>query len=116
MTTNLVRIVPRLNGLGGTPNEKESFTTNRRISRTHPYIFFKNIDFAEDGSIASWTELPLRVYNAPSVEKVDWSLDGKSISTGANGYYKATRSGVLKAVVKYNDGTTDIIVKNLKVK
>ena len=116
MTTYRVRIVLRLNGLEGKPNEKGTFTTNRLISRTHPYIFFKNIDFAEDGSIASGTELPLRVYNAPSVEKVHWSLDGKSISTGANGYYKATRSGVLKAVVKYNDGTTDIIVKNLKVK
>ena len=69
-----------------------------------------------DGSFAADTPLSLRVYNAPDAEGVRWSLDGRSITPGADGYYHLTRSGLLKAVISYPDGTTDILTKQVTVK
>jgi hypothetical protein len=94
-----------------------SFTTKSgRKADTYPYIYLKDVtDRASDGSFASGAPLSLRVYNAPDAEGVTWYFDGKKIAPGEDGYWHLTRSGELKAVVSYPDGT-DIITKKIVVK
>ena len=67
------------------------------------------------GTFAPDTPIALRVYNAPDAEGVRWYFDGKAITPGADGYYHLTRSGLLKAVISFPDGT-DIITKQIIVK
>ena len=70
----------------------------------------------ENGTYPSGTELPLHVCNIRDVEHVDWTLDGRSITVGANGYYTLTKSGTLKAAVTRKNGHKDFIVKEITVK
>ena len=44
-----------------------------------------------------------------------WSLNGKPISVSSDGYYYIKEEGTLKAEVSYEDGSKDIIVKEIKL-
>ena len=46
---------------------------------------------------------------------MNWTFDGSPVAVGADGWYTVTRSGALKAVVTYPDGTTDVMLKNIVV-
>ncbi|MBR1576821.1 MAG: M6 family metalloprotease domain-containing protein [Bacteroidales bacterium] len=61
-------------------------------------------------------KIPLRVMNAKGATGVAWTLNGRSISVGKDGYYEIRSGGTLKAVVDYDDGTQDIIVREVQVK
>ncbi len=67
-----------------------------------------------DGTSASRTNrIPLRVINARGAKNITWTLDGREIHTSEDGYYHVKNNGLLKAVVDYADGTSDILVKEL---
>lgn len=91
-----------------------SFMTNSN-SEGHPYIYLKNVRRNPDGSFPSGSRLPLRVYNAVGAEKVTWTLGGKEIKVGADGYYTLMEGGCLKAVVSWLDGSEDVIVKEIRI-
>ena len=61
-------------------------------------------------------KIPLRVMNAQGARSVEWSLNGRSIAVGADGYYEIRSAGTLRAVVHYADGTQDIIVREVSVR
>lgn len=61
-------------------------------------------------------KIPLRVMNASGATGISWSLNGRSIAVGPDGYYEIRSAGSLKAVVDYQDGTQDIIVREVSVK
>ena len=93
-----------------------SFTTKSdKIAGSYPYIYLKDVERGTDGSFASDTPISLRVYNAPDAVKVSWYFEGKAIVPGADGYYRLSRSGELKAVITYPE-STDIITKKIVVK
>lgn len=92
-----------------------SFTTKRRYDEGFPYIFLYNADRTPSGALHKGTAIPLRVYNAVEAESISWFLDGDPVSVGADGYYHVSESGMLKAVVRYGDGSSDILVKYLVV-
>ena len=56
------------------------------------------------------------MYNAVGAEQVRWFMDGNPVRTGADGYYTLTGSGLLKAVVSWEDGTEDVLIKQIVVK
>ena len=60
--------------------------------------------------------MPLRVFNARGAARVSWTFSDSTLSTDGSGYYTVRGSGTLKAVVDYEDGTTDIITKQIIVK
>ena len=93
-----------------------TFTTRAYYSSGYPFIYLGSAERESDGKFVAGTKIPLRVYNAPGVAKVDWYFDDKSISSTATGYYALPGNGVLKAVVQYKDGSADIITKNVTVK
>ena len=57
--------------------------------------------------------IPLRVYNAADVDYVQWTLDGKAVKTGYDGYFTLPPAGELRAHVHYKDGREEILVKRL---
>lgn len=81
----------------------------------YPYIYLKNVKRNPDGTFPIGSRLPLRVYNAIGAKDILWTFNGGWISTDASGYYKVKKNGTLKAVVTWEDGSKDVIVKEIKV-
>ena len=61
------------------------------------------------------SRIPLRMYNAVGAEKIEWTFGGSPVMIGPDGYYRLEKSGTLKAVVHWEDGSRDIVVKEVKV-
>ena len=115
-TAYKIQLLCRNGSIPGPVNGSAAFTTKSdRKAGSYPYIYLKNIDRGNGGSIASGEPLCLRVYNAPDADSVRWFFDGQPISPGADGYWHVTRSGVLKAVIYYPE-STDVITKEIVVK
>ena len=93
-----------------------AFTTRAYYSSGYPFIYLGSADRESSGEFISGTKIPLRVYNARGVAKVDWYFNGSAISSTLTGYYVLPGSGTLKAVVQYENGGTDIICKTVTVK
>ena len=113
-TSYTVAISFSINGVSG----KEagiSFLTNTD-NGGYPYIYLKNVQRNPDGSFPSGSRLPLRIYNAVGAERVVWSLNGSRIKPDATGYHTLTEGGILKAVVSWEDGSEDVIIKEITVK
>lgn len=102
------------------PGSKQTrtFTTLRKTKsrNVYPYIYLKNVERNPDGSFRTGTRLPLRVFNATDAVSIEWTLDGRPVSIGKDGYYHIERQGILKAAVNYSDGSTDIITKSISIK
>ena len=93
-----------------------SFMTGRAPETDWPYIHLGSVRRNDDGTFPSGTRLPLRVYNATDSEQVTWYFNGKEITHDGSGYYPVANSGTLKAVVYWEDGSTDTIVKEIMIR
>lgn len=91
-----------------------SFMTNT-YSGGYPYIYLKNVQRNPDGTFLPGSKLPLRVYNAVGAASVVWTMNGKNISVGADGHYKLEKGGRLRAVVSWEDGSQDVIIKEIRI-
>ena len=91
-----------------------SFTT--KAYNGYPYIYLNDTYRTITGYFTAASKIPLRVYNVPGVLSVSWTLDGKPISCGPDGYYHFLKGGLLKAVVNYQDGSREIITKQVNYK
>lgn len=118
----------RLEGLNGSTAYKaairfEEAETSSKIAAVNfttkafrggvPYIVLPAA--GSNGSFSSGSEIPMHINNAQGTDGVDWYLGSSAISPAGNGYYPLTKSGTLKAVVTYKDGTKDIIIKEIKI-
>lgn len=103
---------------GGGENDASTrtFTTRAYYSSGYPFIYLSSGERDSTGRFVKGTRIPLRIYNARDVARVDWFFDGEAISAERTGYYTLPGSGVLKAVVHYGDGSSDIICKTVTVK
>ena len=81
----------------------------------YPYIYLKNVKRNPDGTFPVGSRLPLRVYNAVGAKDILWTFNGGWISVGPSGYYRVKKDGQLKAVITWEDGSKDVIVKEIKV-
>ena len=115
-TAYTAKIVFDLDGIKGR-EESISFTTKSVYEGGKPYIYLKDIEGRnEDGSFSTYSLLPLKLFNCFDAQSVTWYLDKEKISTGGNCYYTPEKSGRLKAEVIFNDGSKDIIIKEIEVK
>ena len=80
-----------------------------------PYIHMGS-SARRNTNVSMVNKIPLRVMNAQGATAVAWSLNGRSISVGRDGYYEIRSGGELKAKVSYSDGTEDIIIRQVSVK
>lgn len=92
------------------------FTTKAYYSSSHPFIYLNDTPRNDDGSFPRGSAIPLRVNGAPYAKSVEWMFNGRQIKTGTDGYYKLSESGILKTVVTNDDGSTEIIIKEVTVK
>lgn len=92
------------------------FTTKKYYSDGYPFIYLNSASRNSDGSFKQGGVLPLRVFNARGAARVTWSYSDSVLTTDGSGYYTVRGSGTLKATIDYEDGTTDIITKQITVK
>lgn len=98
-------------GVAG-PEKKKSFMTSRAAPIEWAYIYIgKNAK--EDGTYTSGTKIPLRVYNAATAEEIEWYFKEEEISPAGDGYFTIQETGVLRAMVYWPDGETDILEKHI---
>ena len=115
-TAYKVQLLCRNGNIPGPVNGNASFTTKSEPKPgAYPYIYLKDIERGAGGTFAPDTPIPLRVYNAPNANGVDWFFDGRPVAPGADGYYHLTRSGELKAIVSLPEGK-ETITKKIVVK
>lgn len=93
-----------------------TFTTKRYYSDGYPFIYLNSADRNSDGSFKKGGRMPLRVFNARGAARVSWSFPESCLSTDGSGYYTVHGSCTLKAVVDYEDGTRDVITKQITAK
>ena len=115
MTSYSFRVILQQNGTDAF-SVGDEFTTRSIYKGAYPYIYLNVSERNSDGSFPKGARLPLRVFNTEDVESVDWYFDGKSISTGDDGYYALSESGVLKAAITHGDGTREAIIKEITVR
>ncbi|MBO4475504.1 MAG: immune inhibitor A [Bacteroidales bacterium] len=94
----------------------ESFKTKVRTQGMRPFIFLNAAERYDDGSFARGSSIPLRIYNASDATAVTWYFNGFRIYPGSSGMWQIEKSGTLKAEVWYDDGSMEIIVKQISVK
>ena len=112
-----VQLLCKAGGVEGPVNSNAAFTTKSAPKEgQYPYIYLKDVERLTGGAIASGTGIPLHVYNALDVKGVDWFWNGSPIQAGADGLFHPTESGTLKAVVYLQDGSKDILLKNLTIR
>lgn len=94
---------------------RQEFTTKKfpTYSDCHAYIYLASTERYANGAFQRGARTPLRVYNAKGARRVKWYLNDTPISTDGSGYYTLETAGTLKAVVTYEDGSSDIIVKQI---
>ena len=101
---------------GQTFSKSVEFTTKSAMKGGRPFIYLNTAEKLKDGSLQAGSSVPLHVYNATDAKAVEWFFDDKRITPDTDGYWHPEKSGTLKAKVWYSDGSTDIIVKKLRVK
>ena len=92
------------------------FTTKKYYTDGYPFIYLNSAERNSDGTFKKGGLMPLRVFNARGAARVSWIYSDSTLGTDGSGYYTVKGSGLLKAVVDYEDGTTDIITKQITVK
>lgn len=94
---------------------KTTFMTKKQEEGAMPYIYFGEAYRNEDGSFRKDTIIPLRVYNSSEAESVRWSFNGSEAKRDEELYFRLTTSGTLKAYITWEDGSEEVIIKNIKV-
>ncbi len=103
-------------------SDHQKFSTSVRLltkvyrDGTYPFIYLTGTQRNVDGSFPAGAKIPLRIFNATGVAGVEWYLGDERIETGDDGYYTITRGGTLKAVIMYEDGSTEQIIKEISIR
>ncbi len=111
--TYSVNIHFELDGLTGEVY-KISFMTKKTPAVSWPYIYMGGVLKNSDGTLPVGAELPLRLYNASDAAEIRWTFRNGDITVEQDGYYTVTKDGTLKAYVTWEDGTEEIIMKEIK--
>ncbi|MBR2128363.1 MAG: M6 family metalloprotease domain-containing protein [Bacteroidales bacterium] len=103
---------------GGIQGESKtiSFMTKRAPSVKWPYIYIPGNTLDADGSIAKGSRIPLRIYNASGAAAIRWQFNGKDIDHEGDFHHTFNSDGTLKATVSWEDGSTDIILKEIVIR
>ena len=92
-----------------------SFTTRIYRKDIFRFIYLGETERNSDGSFKAGSAIPLVVYNSVG-EEVEWSFNGRQISTGPDGLWTIPDSGTLKAEITNADGSKEIIIKEILVR
>ncbi len=110
--TYTVRIHFELGGIAGEARSV-SFMTSKSPAVPWPFIFMSRVATNPDGTLPAGSKLPLRLYNAGDAAEITWTFDGEEISVGDDGYFTVGKSGILKARMVREDGSEELIMKEI---
>lgn len=79
-----------------------------------PLISFGKAKRHNDGSFTSGSEFSLQLLNADKALSVEWFFDEKEIDAAAT--FTVSKSGTLKAIISYEDGTKASVSKKIIVR
>lgn len=94
---------------------KSPFMTKKRSTSELPYIHMDSEGRNEDGTLKKGAKLPLKVYNTKGVEEIIWKFNGQTITSGPDLYYRLESSGTMEAHLLRNDGSEDVIIREIRV-
>ena len=103
-----IKIMFETDGIIG-KTSRYSFMTKRKSPVTWPYIY------VTDSKTTLQKGIELHVVNAADAEQIEWYYNDIEINTGIDTRHFPDRDGVLKAVISWEDGSKDIILKELEV-
>jgi len=92
---------------GVSSSYKLPFMTKRKPGVSWPYIYMPQT--RRDNALA------LHVVGASEASEISWYYDDVPVNPGKDYIFRPDASGVLKAVVIWEDGSKDIIIKQLNV-
>ena len=92
-----------------------SIMTKRMPSVKWPYIYFGNAERNADGSFPKGARLPLRIYGATGAAEIGWTFNDMPISVGGDGYYTLKTGGILEAIIFWEDGSVDKVMKEIRI-
>ncbi len=101
-----------LDGLAG-HEMHGSFMTKKEPAVGWPYIYMGGVVTNADGTLPFGGKLPLRVHNAGGAAEITWTFNGKTVEAGGDGYFTVENGGILKAHIQWEDGSEDIIEKEI---
>ena len=103
---------------GGAVGEsvKTSFMTKKRNEGMLSYIYLGGVERNDDGTFKEGAALPLKVFNSFGAKEIRWKYNGIVIAPGKDMYYKVLSSGQLEANVYWEDGSVDVIMKDIRIK
>ena len=101
-----------INGIIG-ESESVSFMTKKAPTVGWPFIYMGSTAKDKEGHIPAGTEIPLRTYNTGNAAEVSWTFNGTPVDAERTGYFTVSESGTLKAHIIWNDGSEEIILKEI---
>ena len=93
-----------------------TFSTLSYRDGSFPFIFLPRDGRDKSGHFARGTRIPLTVFNAPDAVRIEWYFNGGEASHDSEGMFTISRSGTLKAMVYWADGSVDIIEKEVQTR
>ena len=81
-----------------------------------PFIYLKGAERNYFGDFKLGSNIPLQVFNAASAKEIHWYFNGRQIEVGSDGLYTLLSSGLLRAEIFWEDGSKDILIKEISVK
>ncbi len=92
------------------------FTTLAYRSGSFPFIYLSRDGRDGAGRFTSGTHIPLTVFNAPDAVRTEWFFDGIPVVPDSEGLFIITQRGILRAVVYREDGSVDILEKEVQTR
>lgn len=114
-TSYTVTIYFTMDGIEG-ESAQLNFMTSSFHDGLYPHIYLKGIAKNTDGSFPRGSAFPLRISDAKDVEGVMWYFDDKPAKKDGDLWFRPASSGELKAEIYYNNGTKDIVVKEIIIR
>ena len=101
-----------INGIVG-ESESVSFMTKKGPAVSWPFIYMGSTAKDSEGHIPAGTEIPLRTYNTGDAAEVSWTFNDTPIDAYRTGYFTAKENGTLKAHIIWDDGSEEVILKEI---
>lgn len=113
-STYTFRIHFEINGVKGEETSL-SFMTKKQPVVSWPYIYVSNRFRNSNGTFLFDARIPLKTYNTREAANIRWTFNGEEIQTESDHYYTLEESGELQAHITWEDGSTDILSKFIKL-
>lgn len=101
-----------INGITG-ENESISFMTKKAPTVSWPFIYMGSTAKDSEGYIPAGTEIPLRTYNTGHAAEISWTFNDSPVDAERTGYFTVSGNGTLKAHIIWNDGSEEVIQKEI---